>query len=770
MERGIVTHIVPLEARPLKERKHFFLKGVVQGVGFRPFVYGLAFDHGLSGWVNNSSDGVHIEVEGERQALEQFSRELTQKAPPQARIEHLHEEDLPPAGFSSFTIRESVEEKGAYQLISPDMATCSSCQREIFDPRDRRYRYPFTNCTHCGPRFTIIQDIPYDRPRTTMQKFSMCPQCRQEYEDPNDRRFHAQPNACPQCGPKLFLCDPKGKPLPTKDPLSSTIALLRQGQIMALKGLGGFLLACDAKNAEAIRMLRQRKVRPDKPLAVMLADLDAVQKHCRVSPEEERLLLSAESPIVLLPWKPASEIHRSVAPGHEYLGVMLPYTPLHHLLLQESGMALVMTSGNLSEEPIAKDNPEALERLQGIADAFLVHDRDIYVQYDDSVTAVYGGRPVILRRARGYAPFPVRLPFKARPILACGAEVKNTFCLTRDSYAFVSQHIGDLENLETLNHFERVIHLYQRMFRIDPEVIAHDLHPEYLATKYALGLPGRKVGVQHHFAHMASCLAENGEEGPAIGLSFDGLGYGSDGKLWGGEFLVGDCKSFERVAHFEYVPMPGGAAAIKNPWRMAGSYIYSLLGKERWEESRSLFHRVPEDHVGILSTQIEKRIHSPLTSSCGRLFDGVAALLGLCLSVSYEGQAACALEHVADPQIEEGYEWETETKEGKRMVLLRPLFEGVLEDIRRHLPPATIAGKFHNFLVRMAIDLCRGIRRQGGPRTVTLSGGVFQNRLLSERMIAQLERAGFRVLLHRQVPCNDGGLALGQAVIANFMN
>jgi hydrogenase maturation protein HypF len=749
-------------------RRHLLLRGIVQGVGMRPFVYGLARSLGLNGWVRNSSEGVHLEIEGPGEAMDRFMEDLRRKAPPRSRIEDLEWEALPPAGWASFEIQESLEETGKYQWISPDIATCPSCRREIFDPSDRRYRYPFTNCTQCGPRFTIIQDIPYDRPRTTMARFSMCRECLQEYQDPRDRRFHAQPNACPRCGPRLTLVDGSGRKISSQDPIASTIHLLRQGQIVALKGLGGFLLACDARDPAAVEKLRKRKGRPHKPFAVMLDDLAEVRNHCQVSLEEERLLLSPECPIVLLPWKETSDIAEAVAPGQRYLGVMLPYTPLHHLLLKESAMALVMTSGNRSEEPIARENAEALERLGGIADAFLIHDREIYVQYDDSVTAVFDHAPVILRRARGYAPFPIRLPFASRPILACGAEVKNTFCLTRDTYAFLSQHIGDLENFETLEHFERTIGIYRRLFRIDPEMIAYDLHPEYLATKYALTLPGKKIGIQHHFAHMVSCMAEHGEAGPVIGMAFDGLGLGADGKLWGGEFLVGDFRSFERMGHLEYVPQPGGAAAIQKPWRMAASYLLTFLGRETLEEWRKLVPRVSREPIAALAQQIEKGIHSPLTSSCGRLFDAVAALLGIIHQVSYEGQAAIALEMIADPEVPGSYDFDIETKEGRRIVLLRPLIEGLFQDLRDRQPPSAVAGKFHRTVAQIGVRVCEAIRRQGGPRRVALSGGVFQNRLLFRLMKEGLERAGFSVLFHRQVPCNDGGLALGQAVIANF--
>jgi hydrogenase maturation protein HypF len=758
-----------------KLRRAFELKGVVQGVGFRPFVYGLARKHSLQGWVKNSSSGVYIEVEGPPKKVEQFTEQLPLEAPPRSRIESLKFVDLPLAGFCGFEIQESLEEEGRYQLISPDIATCSACREEIFDPRDRRHRYPFTNCTNCGPRFTIMEDIPYDRPRTTMARFRMCPDCRREYEDPADRRFHAQPNACPMCGPRLQLADAEGKPLPAPDPISSALGLLKQGKILAIKGLGGFLLACDAQDASAVKTLRQRKHRPDKPLAVMLPDLSSVEAHCRVDEEEKRLLLSPECPIVLLSWKADSSIVQAVAPGQKYLGVMLPYTPLHHLLMKESGMTLVMTSGNLSEEPIAKDNQEALARLRGIADAFLLHDRGIFVQYDDSVTAVIQGQSYVLRRARGYAPFPLRLPFSTRPILACGGELKNTFCLTRDEYAFVSQHMGDMENLETLEHFQRTVEIYKKLFRIQPEIVAYDLHPEYLSTKYALGLPGKKVGIQHHFAHLAGCLAENGEEGPAIGLSFDGLGLGTDGALWGGEFLVGDFYSFRRKAHLEYLPVPGGEAAVRHPWRMALSYVYGLLGKERLMKFLPLFTRAVqvsgpgEEKIRIILQQIDRKINSPLTSSCGRLFDAVSALLGLCPSISYEGQAAMELEMIADPDEKGEYEFFTDREGEKEVIRLRPLIGGVIRDLEGGIASSIISGKFHNTLVRMGVTVSQKIRDGGGPEKVTLSGGVFQNRLLLERMKDQLEAAGFKVLVHRQVPCNDGGLSLGQAVIANFI-
>ncbi len=508
---------LPEKTSPAKDvsRLKISICGVVQGVGFRPFVYQLATRHNLTGWVCNTSGEVRVEVEGMRTSVESFLVELETMAPPVARIESITAASEPVNGCRTFEIRDSISEEGKYQLVSPDIATCPACLEEIMSPENRRYRYPFTNCTNCGPRFTIIEDIPYDRPKTTMRNFTMCPRCQQEYDDPLNRRFHAQPNACPHCGPSLQLVDSKGKPVPEEDTIATASRLLREGKIIAIKGLGGFLLACDATNEKTIQLLRERKRRTAKPLAVMLASLEEVRQHCLVDNAEAELLTSPQSPIVLLRWQSGSSISPAVAPNIKYLGVMLPYTPLHHLLCRETGLPLVMTSGNLSEEPIAKDNDEAIRRLYGIADYFLIHNRDIHSRYDDSVAMVAGDKTQLIRRARGYAPHPIHLPFTAKPVLACGAELKNTFCLTRDSYAFLSQHIGDMENLETMEHFEATIELYKRLFRIKPEIIAYDMHPEYLSTKYARALvePDSSltlVSVQHHHAHIVSCLVDNG--------------------------------------------------------------------------------------------------------------------------------------------------------------------------------------------------------------------------------------------------------------------
>ncbi len=748
-------------------RRRINLSGVVQGVGFRPFVWNLAVRHGLKGWVKNTSAGVILEVEG--QAIDAFAQALIDEAPPLARIEKIGITDLAGKGFTAFEILPSSEDNTNFQLVAPDIATCPKCLKEIFDPQNRRYRYPFTNCTNCGPRFTIIRDLPYDRLRTTMGGFVMCPSCLEEYQDPSDRRFHAQPNACPACGPALVLSDDRGGTVACADPISAAAVLLKEGKIIAIKGLGGFLLAANAEDGEAVALLRKRKARPDKPFAVMVADLKEVPRYCLGTPEEADLLRTPEAPIVLMSWRKDSTIHPWVAPGQRYLGVMLPYTPLHHLLLKDAGIPLLMTSGNRSEEPIARDNEEALRRLGGIADFFLLHNREVAIQYDDSVAAVVNGQRTIVRRARGYAPHPISLPFEGRSILACGGELKNTFCLTRGRYAFLSQHVGDLENWETLSHFEATIEAYKRHFRFEAEIIAYDLHPEYLASKYALARPeGLKYGVQHHHAHLAGCLAENGEMDEVTGLIFDGLGYGLDGGLWGGEFLVGSLRSFIRAAHFEYLPLPGGAAAIRNPWRTAAGFVYALLGQDALGPGFPLTAGMDPEKLEIICRQVDRRINSPLTSSLGRLFDAVAALLGLCKTVSYEGQAAIALEMIADEDTKETYPYGIREVDGKWLILLAPLFQELLGDIEGNIPPGKIAGKFHQTIVEIGVDICSLIRARGGPRKVALSGGVFQNRLLLHRLREALDEAGFQVLTHRLVPCNDGGLALGQAAVAHF--
>jgi hydrogenase maturation protein HypF len=770
--------------------KKIGVRGVVQGVGFRPFVYRLALDHHLAGWVLNHSGGVEIEVEGSPSALDSFVRDLTAQAPPLARIVAVEVSDVLPNGYDSFEIRHSVAEEGRYQLISPDIATCGDCLRELLDPDDRRYRYPFTNCTNCGPRFTIIRDIPYDRPLTTMQPFMMCPDCKREYDDPLDRRFHAQPNACPVCGPQVWLEETgpdRGRLAERDEALRLASQMLAGGKVLALKGLGGFHLACDATNKAAVQNLRKRKGRPAKPLAVMVATLDDARQHCLLSEPEESLLTSPQCPIVLVRWRDDSTIVREIAPQNQYLGVMLPYTPLHHILLRDAGRPLVMTSGNLSEEPIAQSNREARQRLGALADAFLMHNRDIYARYDDSVmfrpqaplsvpeSPELGIQPI--RRSRGYAPFPVRLPVKAGQILATGAELKNTFCLTRDDFAFVSQHIGDMENLETLEHLETSIALFRHLFRIEPEVIAHDLHPDYLATKYAQsqGSSDRPlVAIQHHQAHISSCLADNGwavDSGPIIGVAWDGTGYGLDGQIWGGEFFVGDYGGYRRAAHLEYLPMAGGESAIRNPWRLAAGYLYALTGEMPVPPGTT------EQERRVVRQQIDRGLNTPLTSAAGRLFDAVASLAGVRQQVTYEAQAAIELEMLATrwaPGFSSGaraptYDYTVEDGSDGFVIRLQEVLQAIQADAAAGVDPGRIGFRFHETMAAMILAVCQRIHAGQGPRVVALSGGCFQNRLLLALTVPKLQAAGFEVLLHRQVPCNDGGISLGQALQAHFV-
>jgi hydrogenase maturation protein HypF len=587
-----------------------------------------------------------------------------------------------------------------------------------------------------------------------------------------DRRFHAQPNACPKCGPSLKLVDSEGNTVACDDVLVTATGLLKQGKILAIKGLGGFLLACDATDERAVKVLRERKRRPFKPLAIMVATVEEAKRHCVVSEKEEELLTSPQCPIVLLKRKGVSTVSPSVAPNLKYLGVMLPYTPLHHVLLKETGLPLVMTSGNISEEPIAKDNDEALRRLKGIPDYFLMHNRDIYSRYDDSVTIVELGKPQIVRRARGYAPYPIHLPFNSKQILACGAELKNTFCLTKDNYAFMSQHIGDLENLETMEHFETTLELYKKLFRINPEVVAYDLHPEYLSTKYAKSLSEQQklssIAVQHHHAHIVSCMVENGIEEKVIGVAFDGTGYGSDGLIWGGEFLIADYKGFDRVGHFEYVPLPGGTVAIERPYRMAISYLLTLLGKDALKSDLAFLKDVSSQELAIIEMQLMKGINSPLTSSCGRLFDAVSALIGIRGKIDYEAQAAIEMEMAADENEKGSYPFSIMEKDEVNVVHFKQLFSSVIKDLQDRVPQSNIAMKFHRTMAEVVVQMCRRLSGRSGLKKIALSGGVFQNRLLLRLTVSALERAGFEVLTHSKVPTNDGGVSLGQAVIGNF--
>jgi hydrogenase maturation protein HypF len=770
------------------------ITGVVQGVGFRPFVYQIATRANLCGWVANTSAGVDIEIEGDARALDAFVHALTEAPPPLARIDSMDVRDVISNGHAQYTrfeIRASVPLAGAFQPISPDISICPDCLRELFDPNDRRYLYPFINCTNCGPRFTIIDDIPYDRPKTTMRAFEMCDDCAREYHDPLDRRFHAQPVACPKCGPEVWLENGEGR-VAGGEAIAETRQFLADGKIVAIKGLGGFHLACDATNADAVVELRRRKLRVDKPFALMMLDVATVEQHCFVDDAERALLESRERPIVLLRRRPGSPIAEQVAPGNRFLGVMLPYTPLHYLLLTEGNRplsvldppsVLVMTSGNLSEEPIATDNDDARARLADLADAFLMHDRDIRTRCDDSVMRVFTPTPnppplpsttgegvYPLRRSRGYAPFPVHLPFDAPPLLATGAELKNTFCITRDRYAFLSHHIGDMENYETLRSFEDGVAHFERLFRVAPQALAYDLHPNYLATRYALERAEREglraIGVQHHHAHIAACMAEHGLSGerPVIGVAFDGTGYGDDGAIWGGEILIADYAGYRRAFHLDYVPLPGGDKATREPWRVALAWLHKA-GLE-WSDDLAPVRAADERARQVVRAQIERGTNAPLTSSMGRLFDAVAALAGVRQTVNYEAQAAIEFENQCSVSSSQYSEASYELEIANGIIDPTPMIRAVVADVRVGVSIGEISARFHNGVAAMVRTVARQSRDQFGLNEVALSGGVWQNMTLLARTIDLLQRDGFIVYIHRQVPANDGGLALGQAVVA----
>jgi hydrogenase maturation protein HypF len=737
------------------------IEGIVQGVGFRPYVHALANRLQLAGRVGNDTTGVFVEVEGAEPAVEEFLAALPREAPPLAHIERVDTTPCSPTGERGFTIVASEQVGARATLVSPDTATCEDCLRELADPTDRRYRYPFINCTNCGPRFTIVRDVPYDRPHTTMAGFQMCTACAAEYHDPTDRRFHAQPVCCPVCGPTLRLVDSHDVPLTSGDPLAEAARMLLDGRVLAIKGLGGYHLAVDAANADAAQVLRDRKHREEKPFAIMVADLDVARRLCTVDATAQELLTSRRRPVVLLPRRPdGAPVAPAVAPANRNLGIMLPYTPLHTLLLDAVGRPIVLTSGNVSDEPIAYLDDDAATRLAGIADDYLTHDRPIHIRTDDSVTRSFRGTELPIRRSRGYAPEPITVawPFP-RHVLACGAELKNTFCLAKGGHAFISQHIGDLENVPTLLSFRHGIEHMQRLFDVTPEVVGHDLHPEYLSTKHALELQGVDlVGVQHHHAHIASCLADNGVAGPVIGVAFDGLGYGTDGTIWGGEFLVADLVGYRRAAHLVPVPMPGGTMAIKQPWRMAAAYLDAAYDGSPPTLALAERHA---DTWQTVRTMARRGVNAPLTSSAGRLFDAVAALLGVRDTVSYEGQAAIELEQLADPTETGSYP--ATVDDGR--VHGADLVRAVLDDLRSGRSREVVAARFHNAVAAAIIGTCELLREVTGLGTVALSGGVFQNVLLLDRCTDGLHAVGFRVLVHHRVPPNDGGISLGQAAV-----
>ena len=752
-------------------RKAIDVTGIVQGVGFRPFVYRLAHDCHLTGFIANTPSGVTIEVQGDDALIETFLQRLQTDAPPLAKITSLIPYDVEQqSGDTSFRILSSRFDAPPKALISPDVAACPDCLREMMNPRDRRFRYPLINCTNCGPRFTIIRDIPYDRTRTSMAAFPMCAACQAEYDDPVNRRFHAQPNSCWDCGPQVQFWDDDGSRLDVAEPVREAARLLEGGSIVAIKGLGGFHLACNARDEAAVNLLRERKRRVEKPFAVMIRRIEDADRFCDVDDAGRKLLLSIERPIVLLPRRSDAGLASSVAPHNRYLGLYLPYTPLQHLLFASGKFdALVMTSANLSEEPIAIDNDEAVQRLRNIADAFLVHDRDILRRCDDSVVRSSAGRTQQLRRSRGYVPVPVALERETELIMAVGGELKNTICITRGSEAFLSQHIGDLENLESYKFFEEAVEHMQRILEVHPKIIAYDLHPDYFSTKWALARAGVElVGVQHHHAHVAACMAENHLDGKVIGIALDGTGYGLDGTIWGGEVLLADYADFERAAHFEYVPLPGGAAAIHEPWRTAVSYLTKHYGKDLSNLDLPLIRAIDARKLQVVQQMIDRQIHSPRTSSCGRLFDAVAALAGVRSVVNYEAQAAIEFEMAAHESTDQGvYPFDLLPDGNNHWIIgTLPLFQWLLRDIRHQEPVGDISRRFHAGLAATFVELAEKIREQSKLNRVCLSGGCFQNALLFDLSREGLRAKSFEVYFHSEVPAGDGGISLGQALIA----
>jgi len=755
------------------QRLRLKISGVVQGVGFRPFVYITAKSFHLCGFVGNSSGGVIIEIEGEENNLREFQRMLCEKLPPLAHITAIEIKKIPAKFESNFYIAESENRAGENTLVSPDISICEDCSRELFDTGDRRFRYPFINCTNCGTRFTITKDIPYDRPQTTMSVFEMCELCQSEYDNPLNRRFHAQPNACAECGPTIWFIGKNEEKTRGETAIFAAQNALLNGEIVAVKGIGGFHLACDANNDEALCKLRKRKGRIDKPLAVMCVDLETAKDLAEISDAEQAILTSKERPIVLLK-KRANHSSELIAPNNQFLGVMLPYSPLHYLLFDENLNVLVMTSGNFSSEPIIKDNAKALEKLSILADSFLLHDRDIFAPCDDSVIRVFENRELPIRRSRGYAPFPVELPFKLPPVLAVGGELKATFCIAKDEFAFMSQHIGDMENLETLRAFEESVKQMRKLFRIEPEIVAFDKHPNYLSSRWAkdnltrLFQPETKlVAVQHHHAHIASAMAENGFDGTerVIGFAFDGTGYGDDGAIWGGEVLLADYGGFERVAHLRYFPLAGGDVSVKKPYRVALAQLWQA-GIE-WNENLPCVAACSEMERKILLKQCENDLNAVPTSSFGRLFDAVASIAGVRQTITYEAQGAIEFEAQLDESVSAAYEFDL--IEGETIQIdCANLISEVAKDVLSKVSIGIISAKFNNAVADLILCLALKFRGRENLNRVALSGGCFQNVALLKATLQRLREHDFEVLTHRKVPPNDGGLALGQAVIAGF--
>jgi len=756
----------------MNKRARGSIQGIVQGVGFRPFVYQLASRHGLSGYVANTPFGVEIEVEGSETDIVGFARAVASEHPPLAAIADIRWEEIKPRNEASFAIRESVGGTERSALIPPDVCICPDCLAEMRDPHNRRFRYPFINCTNCGPRYTIITNIPYDRAATTMQAFTMCRACQKEYDDPADRRFHAQPNACWECGPVTRLHDRDGNVMSCADPVEASISLLKEGAILAVKGLGGFHLVVDASSHAAVVRLRKRKHREEKPLAVMARDMEAALSIARIRDEEARLLCSRQRPIVLLRKRRSHGLSPQVAPRNRYLGVMLPYTPLHYLLMDGPFKALVMTSGNMTEEPITTDNQAAFTHLRGIVDYFLTHNRDIYLRSDDSVVKVVNEVPRQIRRSRGYVPAPIFLSDEMKnlpSVLAVGGELKNTICLTKENRAFLSQHVGDMENLETFEFFCQTLSHLKRILEIEPQVLARDLHPDYLSSRFARDQKACPVvTVQHHHAHIVSCMAEHGLRGPVIGLSMDGTGLGLDGHIWGGEIILSDLTSFKRKGHLEYIHLPGGDAAARHPWRMALIYLYRVYGEDLFNLSIPFVRKLNHRRAFIILQMALKGVNSPLTSSCGRLFDAVSALLGLRYTIAYEGQAAVELEMTQADSVDGAYPCEVKPEGDGWVMKTSGIIRGIVEDIAAGEGRGAIARRFHNSLIRMLTDACLRTREKSGIEQIAVGGGAFQNATLLAGLSRALADEGFIVHAPVRIPANDGGLCLGQAVCAGL--
>lgn len=740
------------------------IEGIVQGVGFRPFIYNLANSFDLKGFVNNNSEGVHIDIEGDEETINNFLRRIEHNPPPLARIEKIMAREAPVLHHGIFAIKESQKILDKITLISPDVAICKDCEEDINDKTNRRSGYAFTNCTNCGPRFSIIKALPYDRDKTTMKEFGMCQECAREYSDPTNRRFHAQPNACKACGPEIWAEDNKGNKLELEDPISFAQNEIMEGKIIAVKGLGGYHLVCDGWNESAIHTLRTRKRRPFKPLAVMMRNIGTIKEHCNVTELEETFLTGIRKPIVILDQKKDYDLPQAIAPHQKTLGVMLPYTPLHSLLFSDKIEALIMTSANVNGLPIEHLDSGARKSLSGIVDYFLIHNREIYLPIDDSVIRMVEGKQTMIRRARGFAPEPFKA-LNMRDILACGPNMKNTFCISKEGFLFLSQFNGDLENLETFEHYKNNIEHFKEVFSFSPKVIAHDMHPGYLSTKYALDYDLPKIAVQHHHAHIVSCMFENNLERQVMGVCFDGTGYGTDGKIWGGEFMICDRLEFTRVGHLDYIKMPGGEKAIKEPWRMGVSYLYKALGTNK-EVCGGLFEQYGEAAQKLIDI-IDANINCPLTSSMGRLFDAISNIVGITDKVTYEGQAAIELEAISDIEIQEAYSYKIIKQHNMYIIEPYEMIKEVIKDKLNGVARKIMASKFQNTIVNLTVTMCTYIRGDTSINEVALSGGVFQNAFLLTKSCRNLEKEGFDVYTHTHLPANDGGVAIGQIIIAN---